>query len=191
MYDYSRAVSDDWIDTVSGPFWPSMPAPADVHIQAIAHALANLCRFGGHSREFYSVAQHSVLCARQVPYTHPRLKLAALLHDAAEAYVVDLPRPLKAMLPDYRHMESQVEAAIAAKFNLMRPLPDLVRQIDNRMLVTEAAQLMTGASGQWWRGPGYPEPFTLVIEPWPPEAARAAFLGEFNALQPKREASPG
>ena len=175
---------DAWIDTVGGPFWPAAPMPVDVNIGAIAHALSNLCRFGGHTKEFYSVAQHSVLCAWQIPTGNPRLQLAALMHDAAEAYVVYLPRPLKGLLPGYKVMEDAVTRAIETRFNLLSPLPDAIRRIDERMLVTEASQLMAGASGAWWARESYPPPYEFQIHPWPPARARDVFLDLFFDLRP-------
>jgi uncharacterized protein len=83
----------DWIQTYTGKqFWPLSPLPEDIVIEDIAHALSMQCRFGGHVRTFYSVAQHSVHVSLLV---EPQYALWGLLHDAAEAYLVDLPRPIK------------------------------------------------------------------------------------------------
>lgn len=104
----------DWIQTYSGrAFYPLAPYPQDVCIEDIAHALSQLCRFGGHCRRFYSVAEHSVLLSRVVV---PEFQLWALLHDASEAYLVDVPRPIKKQLPAYVEAERRVMAAICARF---------------------------------------------------------------------------
>lgn len=87
----------------------------DVKIEDIAHALSHVCRFGGHSSRHYSVAEHSLLVAEMVP---DDMKLAALLHDASEAYISDIVSPVKRMLPDYRKLENQIELAIDEKFGL-------------------------------------------------------------------------
>ena len=179
----------EWIDTVSGRFWPRSPRASDICAEAIGHALANLCRFGGHTTSFYSVAQHSVLCAREIPLTSPRLRRTLLLHDAAEAYCVDLPTPIKDLLPGYRAIESGIAAVIARKFALPPILPEVVHQIDARMMVTEASQLMRGASGKWWERACYPPPFpNLRIDPWPPGPAHAEFMEELALVWPAREA---
>src|SRR4051812_31750950 len=84
---------EPYIQTYSGTeFWPLSPKAADVKLIDIAHALSNKCRFAGHCREFYSVAQHSVLVSRQLP---DEFKLWGLLHDAGEAYFADIPNPIK------------------------------------------------------------------------------------------------
>ncbi len=178
-----------WIDTVGGPFWPASPRPDDIKPETIAHALSNLCRFGGHTKQFYSVAQHSVLCARQVPIEQIRLRLEVLLHDAAEAFICDLPRPVKDMLPDYRVLELRVDGAVRERFGLPTMMSDLVRQIDVRMLVTEARQLMRGSSGPWWNEAHWPPPYSLTIEPWTPAQARWEFLLELAPLWSLTEAS--
>jgi hypothetical protein len=131
-----RADRGNWIQTFTGRrFHYDDPHPDDIHIGDIAHALSNLCRYAGHSRKFYSVAEHSVLVARQ--FTDPDMRLAGLLHDATEAYCVDLPRPLKRMLPVYEGIESALWMVIAAKYGLPAELPDEVHDIDTRMLITE------------------------------------------------------
>lgn len=90
----------DWIQTYTGrQFWPLDPKPEEVCIEDIAHALSQQCRYAGHTIRFYSVAQHSVEIALRVPRA---AALWGLLHDAAEAYLVDLPRPVKYLMPAYK-----------------------------------------------------------------------------------------
>ena len=113
--------------------------PDDISILDIAHSLSNLCRFAGHTREFYSVAQHSVRVAMALP---PELRLAGLLHDATEAYVVDLPRPIKALLQDYKKLEARVWEAISFRFGVARFEHPLIKEMDNRALRTEWEELM-------------------------------------------------
>lgn len=91
------------------------PDPATIALDDIAHGLAAICRFSGQTRTFYSVAQHSLMVAMLVP---PRLRLHALLHDATEAYLQDIPSPLKALLPDYVVIEKRLDAAILSSFGL-------------------------------------------------------------------------
>jgi len=98
--------ADGWFLTASGKrFWPLDPRPEDICIEDIAHALSHICRFGGHVREPYSVAQHSVIVSMIVK---PENALYGLLHDAAEAYAGDMVRPLKRGMPAYRSIESAV-----------------------------------------------------------------------------------
>ena len=118
----------DWIQTHSGKaFYPFAPRPDDIDIEDIAHALAHQCRFGGHVSKFYSVAQHCVLIARVLHAQgfDKRTILAGLLHDATEAYLVDLPSPVKNMLPGYRDAENRLAAVIAEKFDLPPVEPEL------------------------------------------------------------------
>ena len=95
------------------------PASSNFTIEDIAHGLANICRYAGQCRKFYSVAEHSVL----VSETAVGLEFDALLHDAAEAFMGDITRPLKQMLPEYKKIEKDVEEAILTKFGLITPLP--------------------------------------------------------------------
>lgn len=167
----------NWMQTYSGgQFWPLDPHPEDINIADIAHALARLCRFAGHCTSFYSVAQHSVL----VSYiTGPENALWGLLHDASEAYVVDVPRPLKLLLPNYTAIEDGVQRAIAEAFGLPWPLPAEVKRADNQILADEAAQLMAPPPEDWF----LPDPPSgTAINPLPPEAAETLFLDRFREL---------
>ena len=175
----SRSRHGDWMQTASGiAFWPVDPRPEDVRIYDIAHSLSNMCRYGGHCTTFYSVAQHSVLVSRALP---PELKMWGLLHDASEAYVVDVPRPLKPFLTGYREAEDSVMAAIADAFDLCpRTMPSEVKRIDNAILADEATQIM-GPPPRAWTLPE--PPLGIKITPVGPEEARQMFLAEYAALR--------
>ena len=165
-----------FIITVSGrKFFPLDPNPSDILIEDIAHALSNLCRWTGHVKEFYSVAQHSVLVAEHLP---PHLALQGLLHDATEAYMADVNKPMKSILPDYQQYEAQLQIAICERFGLRYPLDYRVKEEDTRSLATEKRDLMPGAS--FWSPTG--EPWATKIEPQPPREAREDFLYLYREL---------
>ncbi|WP_029007536.1 hypothetical protein [Azospirillum halopraeferens] len=117
--------------------------PEDVDLRDIAHALSLQCRFAGHTSAFYSVAEHSVLVSMACPHEHA---LWGLLHDAAEAYLSDLPSPVKRRLPAFAEAESAVLAVIAERAGLPLPVPDAVWEADRRMLVAEQQTLMRPAA---------------------------------------------
>jgi 5'-deoxynucleotidase YfbR-like HD superfamily hydrolase len=168
----------DWFQTFTGvEFYPADPRPEDIHIEDIAHALAHQCRFAGHTREFYSVAQHSVLVSLHVP---PHLALDGLLHDASEAYCQDLIRPLKhnPALAGYREIEARVEQAIATRFKLSWPWHPEVKKADDRALMTERRDILPVHRD--WKMKA--EPFTAAIRCWPPEIAKFMFLNRFQEL---------
>lgn len=171
-----RVRRGDYIQTYSGrKFWPLDPDPAAITLEDIAHALSNQCRFTGHSRSFYSVAEHSVRVAWEVPRTHARW---GLLHDAAEAYLTDLSRPIKhldAMEP-YREAESRVMAAVCTRFGLDPVEPPAVKAADNRLLATEVRDLMIPDPDVWGKWLFEIDPLPLRIDPWPPSVARREFL---------------
>lgn len=146
------------IATSGGYFDLAAPRPEDVSLSDIALALSRINRFTGHGRGFVSVARHSVNCYREASARgwsddHRRL---ALMHDAAEAYVGDVSRPLKAMLPQFKHIEGQVWLAICQRFNLRGSLtlPHSIKEIDNLALITEACELFP----EHERWPGFPAP---------------------------------
>lgn len=133
----------DWMLTASGrQFWPCDPHAADVDIFDIQTALTQLCRYGGHTLHFYSVAQHSVELARYfLRRNDPAMAQWALLHDAAEAYVADVIRPLKPFLGNYREIEHRVEQVVWHRYGLEGDLPLPVKDADSRIIVDEMAAL--------------------------------------------------
>ncbi|MBS1198125.1 MAG: hypothetical protein H6R18_1910 [Proteobacteria bacterium] len=122
------------------------PQPNMINLLDIAHGLANTCRFSGQCRFYYSVAQHSELASRIVPV---EFELEALLHDAAEAYLCDIPSPLKLLLPDYRAIEARMDAAIRERFGLPATTSPEVKQADLVMLATEKRDLMPPDRDPW------------------------------------------
>ena len=129
------------IRTVSGIYINVFePKPEMICIEDIAHALSYQCRFGGHLPKFYSVAEHSLNCSYLIEDSN--LKLAALLHDASEAYLLDIPRPIKSGLTNYKEIEDSLMKVIAEKFGFEYPLHSKIKEIDEIMLQTEWDILM-------------------------------------------------
>lgn len=114
------------------------PEKCSFSLSVIAHALSNICRFGGHCPEFYSVAQHSVYVSQLVPPEHA---FAGLMHDAGEAFVGDVCKPLKVLISEYSQIEERVEKALFKKFGLELSLHESVKEADVVMLATEQKQL--------------------------------------------------
>lgn len=177
----------NWIATYTGvQFYLTDPHPDDVRIKDIAHALSMACRFGGHTSEFYSVAQHSVHCSELAEEMFPNdrmLQLHALLHDASEAYIGDVVRPLKVTLPGYKELEEYTMQVIYAGL-LIPPISgadaEQVKNFDDTLLMTERRDFISHKKHDW----------TIAAEPWheklgsmSPTAAEYQFNSRYQFLR--------
>lgn len=172
---------DPWITTVSGrKFHFLRPRLEEIDIDDIAHALANTCRYTGHCRKFYSVAEHSVAVSELCD--NP---LVGLMHDASEAYITDISSPVKPILTNYRALEAIVMDAIFAKYNLPLPLTPDIKMADMIQLSTEARHLVVGRGDDWeyWgiHG-GRPKEHGIIPRCLLPKEAKKMFLAKFEEL---------
>jgi 5'-deoxynucleotidase YfbR-like HD superfamily hydrolase len=180
---YLQTVSGRWVN-------PFEPDPEQLDAGDIARALGNLCRFGGHSRVFYSVAQHSVIVSRLVEERGGDAEdaFAALMHDATEAYLGDMPHPIKHRSPlgaAFKAAEEHLEQAINARFGVKSDVPE-IKRADRALLATERRTF----SAETWHWPELDgvEPLDLEISAWPPEDATRAFADRFAELEDRRQA---
>jgi 5'-deoxynucleotidase YfbR-like HD superfamily hydrolase len=169
----------DWIQTFTGlVYYPTDPRPEDIDIIDVAHALSNQCRFTGHVKTFYSVAEHSCRASDIVP---DKYKLEALLHDGTEAYCTDVAKPLKRSdeMKGYRDIEERNWLCFAAKYGLPEKMSQEVKKADEIMLFTEKRDLMSVARREW-------DYFVAALPdrifPWTPEQSRENFLRRFVKL---------
>ena len=168
-------IAPSWIETHTGRRFDFVShLPFDV--QDIAHALSNLCRYNGHVHTFYSVAEHCVLLtrwARSKGYS-PQIQRAMLMHDAAEAYLGDVPSPLKGILPDFKAIERHIDAQVAKRFWFRYPFHDVVKFADLHVLVDERQQALYPTHNSWTTDGLAPLGVTLQF--WQPAQAKAEFL---------------
>lgn len=173
----------DWIQTYTArQFWPCDPRAEDICIEDIAHSLALQCRFTGHCTEFYSVAQHSVLVSLQVP---PHLAMWGLLHDASEAYLTDLSRPLKrasCLGTEYKLIESRLMFVICERFGLPSEEPPEIKVADNRLLMTEKRDLLR-AHGSLPKWSETEKPLEGRVTPWEWRTAEVEFINRFSVIE--------
>lgn len=188
-----------WIQTYTGKAFDLLdPRPEQIDVVDIAHALSQICRFTGHTRAFYSVAQHSCLVAeiardlwRAAEWHHPCpeiVSLAALMHDASEAYAGDVSSPLKRAMrgegtvSEYDVLEARIQTRIAERFGYDRVAVgygDLIKRADMIALATEHAALFDGKTPRSW-GFELPQPWPYKVEPWSSNMARREFLNAFS-----------
>lgn len=145
--------------------------PEQIHIEDIAHALSMQCRFSGHTREFYSVAQHSCYCyelSQEYPFE-------CLMHDVAEAYLHDVASPIKKWFFVYRIMENRLMKVLAKKYGFTYPFPPEVHKIDKDMLHNEMCSFMGKISR-----------YFIMVESWDHQQAKDEFLRIFQLLDKAR-----
>ncbi len=168
-----------WMQTTTGKrFYPLDPRPEEVDIKDISHALSNLTRFNGHTKRFYSVAQHSCLVHDYMPED---LKALGLLHDATEAYIGDMIRPIKYYNEFFQEIEDRVWVAIRKKFKITRSkkAEAILKHWDNKICAAEKRDLHP-QSEFWFGMPNADE--VRKINPWPPSYAKGQFMWRFNEL---------
>lgn len=175
-------VSKAWIQTASGGIFHILaPQQREIHITDIGHSLAMQCRFTGHVRRFYSIAEHSVLGSYLVP---EKDALWFLLHDASEAYIADINRPLKhftSVGSSYLPVEANIMQAIVSRFHLPWPEPESIKRSDNAMLYAEKNQLLPPMDWDTKWGDS-PTPANVKVRCWDPEVAEVEFLHRFYQL---------
>lgn len=139
-----------------------------ITIEDIAHGLSRQCRFAGHTTEYYTVAQHSTIMCELVP---SKYALAALMHDASEAYLLDVPKPLKVLLPEYTILEDRLMRVISSKFNFEYPLHNVIHEADKELLKWEWSHLVLG------------EPLKNEFKYLTMDDAKKEFLRYFNQIK--------
>jgi hypothetical protein len=178
---YLQTVSGRWVN-------PFDPDPEQIDAGDIARALANQCRFGGHCRVFYSVAQHSVIVSELVERRGGDAEdvFAALMHDASEAYLGDMPHPLKhrsALGAAFRAAEEHLEQALRARFRIKADVPE-IKRADRALLATERRAF----SAEDWHWPELEgvEPLELELTAMAPDEAAEAFARRYAELDGRR-----
>lgn len=179
---------EPFIETYTGRrFFFLNPNPDDIDYEDIAHALSNNCRYTGHSREFYSVAEHSVYVSRLCSTDNA---LVGLLHDSAEAYLTDIASPIKPYLTNYKDMENVLLTAILMKHGLETTFPDEIKKADLQQLSTEAYYLLPskGLDPRWGNGAWGDESKRPPVEDgykpvcYNPRHAKDMWLAEYERL---------
>ena len=178
---YLQTVSGRWVN-------PFDPDPSQLDAGDIARALANQCRFGGHSRVFYSVAQHSVIVSQLVEQRSGDVEdvFAALMHDATEAYLGDMPHPLKHRSPlgaAFKQAEDHLERAIRERFGIKPDVAE-IKRADRALLATERRAF----SAEDWHWPELEgvQPLELELTAWSPDRAAQAFAERYAELEARR-----
>jgi uncharacterized protein len=181
---YLHTVSGRWVN-------PFDPDPEQLDAGDIARALANQCRFGGRSRVFYSVAQHSVIVSELVLQRTGDTEdaFAGLMHDATEAYLGDMPHPVKHRSPlgaAFRAAEGHLEQAIRNRFRIKPDVPE-IKRVDRALLATER-RAFSAENWDWPELDGV-EPLDLELTAWSPDDAARAFTQRYAELNTSRARS--
>lgn len=172
-----------WLGTKSGKKIDLLnPDPKQITIEDIATGLSNVARFNGQVKDWYSVAEHSIHVAELLPNG---MKILGLLHDASEAYICDVPSPLKWLLGDaYRDVERRLQGAIGEALGLGQSLVDLprvVKQADAVLLYSEK-ELLQPEGIQWPPAAPVLRYPRLIREYRTPSEARVAFMAKYRSL---------
>lgn len=173
-----------WVPTYSGKrFYPLEPRIAAIRIEDIAHALSLTCRYAGQVKFHYSVGHHSLLVSKMVPH---EIALEALMHDASEAYLSDISRDVKMLMPEYKEWENRLEAAIAMRFGLHYPWHPSIKEADTAILAREGAWLFPKDSDMWKAWGVTSKAGHQEIYPLEPRTVELGFLRRFDELYSER-----
>jgi 5'-deoxynucleotidase YfbR-like HD superfamily hydrolase len=181
--------SDTFIATITNKrIYPFSLDKSEIDIEDIAHALARICRFNGHLRYHYSVAEHSVNVAEELKLrgASKELRLFGLLHDASEAYIADIPRPLKDWIPEYLEIEKDLQRKIIEKvvfdvmgvYKLSKEEMNLLNHVDSLLAKYEAQEYM----GKYSWNESEEKLLIRLTHPMSHNVAQRAFLGEYSYL---------
>ena len=173
---------DNAILLESGKFYSyTNPENNEFNIDDIALSLSNICRYSGQIKKFFSVAQHSYLVSFAVD---PKYAMDGLLHDAVEAFMVDVPTPAKRLLPDYKVMEKLHEAEMFKRFGLEYPMNPAVHKADFEMFCAEVRD-MKDHHPHWDKICTADTSHIAPIKPWTPYMSRKMFLKRYYQLLAK------
>ncbi len=175
---------EPWIELITGgPFYYNDP---HWDIGAIAHALSMICRFTGHCRKFYSVAEHSVLVSRIMEDQGLGGPMEGLLHDGVESVLADIARPAKNLLKDYKALEKALDVSLRKNFQLPETMSEGCMKADAIALLVEARELMpnrgenfTGMSDEVVLAA---KKATYMVAGWSPENARERFMTRMHDI---------
>lgn len=173
----------DWMETHTGlKFWPARPRIEDINALDIAHALALKCRYGGHSKVFYSVAEHCYFLASyaRILKLPVEVQFHLLMHDASEAYLPDVPRPIKHFFPDLLLMEKRLDTLVRERFGLGHDLPLQLKEFDSRIIKDERCQVMFKSDNEWQTDAFRPLGVTLAF--FTPAEAETRFLHAYQVI---------
>lgn len=176
------AKKDAYIEVNSGQkFYPFDLPRANISIEDVAHSLAHNCRFNGHTSSFYSVAEHSVLVSH---LCEPENALAGLLHDASEAVISDIPKPIKNFLPDVQALEHQLELYMFDRYANGARMNEDIKLCDITALAMEATAIMPGADWVDELRRNFPLKNTGVLKVCclSPMVAKQLFLARYKEL---------
>ncbi len=181
-----------FVETYTGrKFYPTLADPGAFSVIDIAHALSNQCRYSGHTRDFYSVAQHSCLLtgyALEVMKATPDEALQVLMHDGPEGYLVDIARPVKQYMPEYKGWDTSIDKAMRKWLGWEHAAePDYLHEIDGRIVADERAALMSKSGNDW----GRIDPLGVQIDYWGPREAEEQFLMRYAGLHIEVYGTPG
>jgi uncharacterized protein len=174
-----------WVELITGErFYFNKPM---YDIGAIAHALSHICRFTGHSRKFYSVAEHSILVSRIMEDQGLGDPMEGLMHDGVESVLADVARPIKVLLKDYKALERALDSAMRKQFALPEQMTDGCKKADTIALLIEAASLMPNKGTNFEDMPDdcvlAARKATYMVSCWTPENARERFMTRMHDVR--------